>query len=131
MQAVRRLGPTLVSLHVKDAPPKDVFAELARQGRVTIAPIRESLWDSVRPEPVTIDLTDRPFWEVVREACIPAKVRAMPIGDNEGPGKIVLAPDLTDEMKSPAAFSGSFMVLATGVTRRPSGGGAGPGRRRR
>ena len=44
MASARKLGPTLVTLHLKDAAPQAVFAELARQGHIPIAPLSEGVW---------------------------------------------------------------------------------------
>jgi hypothetical protein len=116
--AARKLGPTLVSLHVEGAPPQKVFEDLSRQAHVPILPAQENLWGRREWPPLTLDLDGRPFWEAMRRACAAAGLRPLYVGGDEEPGRIVLAADVTGDMKSPAAFSGSFMVLATGVTRR-------------
>jgi hypothetical protein len=129
MAAERRLGPTLVSLHVKAAAPKDVFAELAKQGGVPIAPLRDNLWTERKWPLVTIDETDRPFWEVVRKVCVAEGTRALFAGGDEEPGRVVLARDVTGEMDKPAVTSsefgksasspaGAFLILASGAYRK-------------
>jgi hypothetical protein len=129
MAAERRLGPTLVSIHVRQAAPRDVFAELARQGQVPIAPLRDNLWAQREWPPVTMDVTDRPFWEVVRRVCVAEGMRALYAGGEEEPGRIVLSADVTAEMDKPAVSSeelvksaggtsGSFLILASGAYRK-------------
>src|SRR5205823_3533627 len=39
IEADSRLGPTLVSLHADRLPPRQVFADLSRQGHIPIAPV--------------------------------------------------------------------------------------------
>src|SRR5437773_2103341 len=53
-------GPTRVTLHLKDAAPQAVVAELSKQAGVSI---RLQLWgEEDRKKPVTLDLEDQPFW---------------------------------------------------------------------
>jgi hypothetical protein len=127
--ADRRLGATLVSLHVKAAAPQDVFAELARQGQVPIAPLRDNLWSQRNWPAVTMDVTDRPFWDVVQKVCVAEGLRPLYAGGDEELGRIVLSADVTGEMDKPAAGSdelgkstggadGSFLILASGAYRK-------------
>jgi hypothetical protein len=120
MAADRKLGPTLVTVRAKAVPPKDVFADLSRQIHLPIGPQNESLWGQREWPPVTLDLVDRPFWDALRQACAAAGVRPLFAGGDDEPRRIVLAVDVTGEMKSPSCLTGAFMVMATGVTRRPT-----------
>lgn len=120
MAADRKLGPTLVTVRAKGAAPKDVFDDLSRQIHLPIGPQNEALWRQREWPAVTLELVDRPFWDALRQACAAAGVRPLFAGGDDEPRRIVLAVDVTGEMKSPSCVSGAFMVMATGVTRRPT-----------
>ena len=64
-------GQTRVTLHFKDAHPRDVVAELARQARTELPVWPEGSWEAVgRKWPkVTIDLDRQPFWAALRQVC--------------------------------------------------------------
>ncbi len=60
-------GPTLVTLHLKDAPSQIAITELARQAKIPIA-----LWPGSmnnRADKVTIDVERQPFWLVLLQIC--------------------------------------------------------------
>lgn len=116
--SLRKLGPTLVALHLRDATPQDAYAELSRQCGVPIVAQGENLWRRVNQRTITLDLSNEPFWAAMRRVCTAFGLRAIFTGGDEEPGTITLIRDTADEMSSPAAFSGSFMMLATSLTRR-------------
>jgi len=116
--SLRKLGPTRVSLHLKDATPQVAYAELSRQCGLPIVPRGESLWRRVNQATITLDLTDEPFWAAMRRVSINFGLCAIFTGGDEEPAKITLIGDSGEEMSSPAAFNGSFMVLATKLARR-------------
>jgi hypothetical protein len=60
------IGASLVTLHVKNAALKDVFAEISRQCGADLKPLPPELWE-LRPWPkVTFDFDNQPFWVVMR-----------------------------------------------------------------
>jgi hypothetical protein len=118
LAAQRRLGPTLVSVDFKDATPQDTFAELSKQSHIPIQPLCENLWRQREWPTVTLKMKDRPFWEVMRAACMAVGTRAVFAGGEDEPGRLLLTRDSFGEMPSPVSFSGSFMVLATKAARR-------------
>lgn len=63
------LGPSYITLHVKGAAPKEVFAELSRQCFATLATMPENLWDEDRFPKLTLDIDRKPFWEVMPRIC--------------------------------------------------------------
>ena len=75
LQVVRRqiednriLGPSLITLHLKDATPRQVVAELSRQCAGALPTEPEDLWWKEADAPrLTLDYDRRPFWEVVRD----------------------------------------------------------------
>jgi hypothetical protein len=116
--SLRKLGPTRVSLHLKDAKPQDAYAQLSRQCGLPIVPQGENLWRRASQPSITLNLTDEPFWAAMRRVCTTFGLRAIFTGGDEEPAKITLIRDTADEMPSPAAFNGSFMMLATRLERR-------------
>ena len=68
-------GPTLITLHFKNAPPEAVFAEVARQAKVKI--LTPALDDQNKPvAPISIDVVRQPFWRVMRSLCSQIKADA-------------------------------------------------------
>jgi len=62
----RVIGPSYVTLHVKDAPAREVAQELARQGFAPLRPFPENLWDDPSIPKVTMDVDGQPFWTAMR-----------------------------------------------------------------
>src|SRR5688572_19514275 len=44
----RASGPSFVTLHLKDAAPRDAFAELSRQAHAELKPYADNLWEQIR-----------------------------------------------------------------------------------
>jgi hypothetical protein len=65
----RVLGPSYLTLHVKNALPADVFAEISRQCFAPIPTMQENLWDQGGYPRLTLDVEHKPFWEVVPAIC--------------------------------------------------------------
>ena len=63
------LGPSYITLHVKAASPREVFAELSRQCFAPLATMPENLWDEDRFPRLTLDIDHKPFWEVAPKIC--------------------------------------------------------------
>jgi len=65
----RVLGPSYITLHVKNAQPADVFAEISKQCFAPIPTMQENLWDQGGYPRLTLDVDRKPFWEVVPAVC--------------------------------------------------------------
>jgi hypothetical protein len=63
----RAAGPSFVTLHMKDAPPAEVAAELFRQAGAEARTSPDDLWDQGRWPRVTLDADRQPFWAVLKE----------------------------------------------------------------
>ena len=59
-------GPSLITMHVKDMPVRDAFAELSRQAGATLQPMPTELWDLKTWPKITVDLNREPFWSALR-----------------------------------------------------------------
>src|SRR5438067_8048395 len=67
IQYNRLLGPSRITLHLKDAAPREAFAELSRQCFAPLPTSPEGLWDEGQWPKVTLDVDGRPFWQAIRE----------------------------------------------------------------
>ena len=63
----RLMGPSPITLHVKDASPADVFETLARQCGAPLPTWPEKLWGESNWPKLTLDYDRAPFWEVIGE----------------------------------------------------------------
>ncbi|MBC8106438.1 MAG: hypothetical protein H7Z14_07610 [Anaerolineae bacterium] len=59
-------GPSLITLHMKNVAPRDVFAEISRQCGSNLQPLPPELWDSRPWNKVSFDFDRQPFWIVMR-----------------------------------------------------------------
>jgi hypothetical protein len=65
----RTLGPSYITLHVKDARPEEVFAEIARQCHAPLTTYPDNLWSQGNFPALTMDVDRKPFWEIVPGIC--------------------------------------------------------------
>jgi len=108
--AASLLEPTLVTLHVKDATARAVFAEVARQTGCEFTTANPALWDQQRP-PVTIALDNVPAWAAVREACERTGLFPQIVGDR----KVTLTADRRGWMDGMITVSGPFLLTLSQV----------------
>lgn len=67
IEEARLMGPSLITLHVKDATPGEVFASLTRQCGAPLPTWPDKLWDEANWPNLTLDLDRQPFWEVIAD----------------------------------------------------------------
>jgi len=111
-------GPTYITLHFKDAGPKEIFAELARQAHTEIKEWPEGLWNGPRKmmgnvAKVSVDIDRQPFWAAVAEVCEKTGTHLQQIS-NDGVWSVMLG---QSDMSGPRCQSGQFMFVAEGATR--------------
>ena len=63
----RILGPSYITIHLKDADPKVVFEELSRQCYTDLKPFPENLFDQKDLPKVSIDIDRQPFWTAMAQ----------------------------------------------------------------
>lgn len=63
----RLLGPSLITLHMKDASPGEVFSSLSRQCGAPLPTWPDKLWDEPNWPKLTLDVDRQPFWEVIAD----------------------------------------------------------------
>jgi hypothetical protein len=62
----RAIGPSIITIHMKDAAPRDIFAELERQCGAPLEVSDPRFWD--RPPAnrrVSVDVERQPFWDAM------------------------------------------------------------------
>lgn len=110
-------GTSFITLHMKDASPKEVFAEVSRQAYADLRPSPANLWES-KPWPKSnIDIENRPFWEAMREACNKFGVSPQ---NNQGPDRELFLVEGSGISQLwgpnyPATVAGGFLVVATTI----------------
>jgi hypothetical protein len=117
-----QLGGSMVTLHVKEASPKDVFAEIAKQAHCELHPFPRNLWDMNRGRgfggpgnaKLTLDFDRVPFWTAFREACTKSGVYAQQVGPDGGMG---LTQGSSPYWNGPNVINGPFMVVANRIYR--------------
>lgn len=63
------IGPSVITLHLRDASVRSAFAELSRQAQTNLQPMPAELWDLRTWPTVTIDVEGKPFWLALRDLC--------------------------------------------------------------
>jgi hypothetical protein len=109
----RLFGPTLVTLHVTDAAPGQVFSDLVRQCAGPLPTWPDKLWDESNWPKLTLNYDRRPFWEVMIELGKRLQVDYI----TSDPQEIRIA---RDSGHSPGGMcvSGAFLVTADAMTFR-------------
>lgn len=67
IEEARLMGPSLITLHVKNASPGEVFASLERQCGAPLPTWPEKLWGEANWPRLTLDFDRQPFWEVIAD----------------------------------------------------------------
>lgn len=65
----RRIGPSYLTLHFKNAPAAEVFAEISRQCFTPLLTAPENLFQQESFPTVTVNVDHQPFWAVVPGIC--------------------------------------------------------------
>ena len=105
-------GPTLISLHFKNAPAMTVFRALAQQAKMEI---KATFIDPAKDlRPVSIDIDEQPFWLAVRQVCAQSGAELY-----QGFGKdIIIAPNGDLSLSGgPFVQHGPIMVVAASTRR--------------
>lgn len=113
-----QVGPTTLTLHVKDAPAKAVFAEIATQARCEFPTFPPNLWDANPGTPVTLDLDRVNFWTGFKEVCQRTGLYPMQGGNDR---RMTLQQNANNtNWNGPSVVSGPFLVVANRIHRANS-----------
>lgn len=108
----RLVGPSYITLHVKDAAPRDVFDELSRQCHAPLLTYPDNLWDQGPWQKLTLDVDRQPFWEVMPQIC-------QKIGVDFRPFQFGMRLMRTGgmQMQGLLQVQGPFLIVANQITR--------------
>lgn len=113
IEEARLFGPTLVTLHVHDAVPGDVFADLARQCAGPLPTWPEKLWQDGNWPRLNLDYNRRPFWDVMADLSRQLQVDYI----TPDPQEIRIARDARPSHGG-MCVSGAFLVTADAMSFR-------------
>lgn len=105
-------GPTLVTVHLTNVPPKAVIEQLATQSGGKIAIWPDHLWDQGIWSNVTITCDNRPFWEAMLDLC---RQSGMSVKSNNMEPRMTVLRGLPDGMSGRHFISGPFLVVAKSI----------------
>ena len=115
IEANRATGTSYVTIHMKDATPQQVFAELSRQANTELRVSPAGLWESRSWPRISVDIERQPFWLAMKEIC--GKVGVAP--QNNGVEREMVLMDKQQAGRSwgdaPVSAHGPFLVMATAV----------------
>jgi hypothetical protein len=124
---IEREGPTLITLHLKDANAEDVYNEIARQAKVkfSLEELRGRIlpngagagWPSGLPK-VSIDVDRRPFWVVVKE--VTEQCNIGPAQYSGASGDAIPLSMQSTFGRLPGVVSGAFYITPTRASRSQS-----------
>jgi hypothetical protein len=108
--------PTLITLHLQNAPANTLLADLSRQIGAPIPTTPPDLLDKTPPPPVTIDIDRHPFWKAIET--ITQKTGLGPVINQEEPyPRFQLGLGGQTFWEEPHAFAGPIVVFANDVER--------------
>jgi hypothetical protein len=106
-----QIGPSLITMRLKNAPAKEVFAELFRQAHAPLGPSTPpNLLDTLGP--LSVDADHQPFWTVMQQLEKTTSVRPLRAPD----GRCGLA-HMAPIPSGPQVLSDQFLVVLWGVQR--------------
>jgi hypothetical protein len=116
--------PTLITLHMKNANPHDVFAEIGRQAAIDVGFSPPNLWGKLRGvpfSPVNIDLDQQPFWAAVAQVSQLTATRMQMMNFGNG-NKLTVCQSNPGEdwLAGPRSDQGQFIVMPERIDRNQS-----------
>jgi hypothetical protein len=109
-------GPTIVTLNLKGASPRQAFDEFFQQTGDALRMVPDNLWESRAFPPADVDIQAQPYWAAMRSLCKTYDVQAQNAGDRN-----LTIVDRGSQSplfgKAPWVVHGPFMVIAQTVTR--------------
>jgi hypothetical protein len=108
----RIVGPSYITMHLKDADPKLVFQELSRQCYTDLKPFPENLFDQKDLPKITIDIDRQPFWTAMAQISEKTGIDLQQY--NEG---VRLMRGGFRIASAYSAVQGPFLVVANSITR--------------
>jgi hypothetical protein len=92
--------PALITLHVKQMSAQDVFNAIGVQSHTQLTAIGLAVPTAARPgKTVTIDVDQKPFWEVMADVC--TQLNVCPVLEFNGPNAMRFSPAWENWMSRP------------------------------
>lgn len=107
----RRIGPSYLTLHFKNAPPSEVFAEISRQCFTPLLTMPDNLFQQEPFPAVTVDADHQPFWAVVPKIC-----RQLGVDFRHYQGGMRLMRSGGMQSDGVSQIEGAFLVIATQIS---------------
>ncbi|HWE03593.1 MAG TPA: hypothetical protein VG326_14405 [Tepidisphaeraceae bacterium] len=108
----RILGPSYITIHLKDADPKTVFEEVSRQCYSDLKPFPDNLFDQKDLPKVSVDIDRQPFWTAMSQISEKTGIDLQQY--NEG---VRLMRGGFRVTSAYSAIQGPFLVVANSITR--------------
>jgi hypothetical protein len=108
-------GPTLVTLKLTDAPARKAIEQLSAQCGVAIEVMPPSLFTDEQVGTVTLDVTRKPFWEVMDQVAEQTGLELRPTGEG-----LKLMRTGRQRGNVPVAYSGAFLIAPESAVRQSS-----------
>jgi hypothetical protein len=112
-------GASVLTLKFKDAKPKEVFDEIAKQAHCEFATFPPDLWNQNKnPPAITLDLERVNFWTAFKDVCQKTGIYPQQNGNDrrmtlqQSPG--------TNFWNGPSVVSGPFLIVANRIYRSNS-----------
>lgn len=110
-----RLAPTPITLHLKDASPKQAIEAIAQQAKVELGASHDWVWKQAQGT-VSVDADREPFWIVLNRICDQAGLAVQTHG-NASKG-ILLQPGASNWSRKPRDVRGCFIITAENASRQ-------------
>jgi hypothetical protein len=107
----RTIGPSYITLHVKDAPAREVAAALSKQAFAPLRVFPDNLWDDNSIPKVTLDVDHQPFWTVMQQFAAQTGLDLQPYNDGTRLMRGMMRP------RGPEVIDGPFLIVATVISR--------------
>jgi hypothetical protein len=119
-------GGSVITLHLKDATPEQLFAAIAKQARCEFPTYPKNLWNQNRgmfggapnnAPSITVDYDRANFWTVFKDACKRTGVYPQQYGNDR---RMTLGQGQSSYWNGPSHISGPFMIVANRIDRSNS-----------
>jgi hypothetical protein len=113
----RLIGPSPITLDLKDVPPAQALERILQQARAPLLTDPPNLLTAKNLKPVSLNVDHRPFWEVVQTVCARAGLEMAPISRHNheiGMGVIQSGAEWLDK---PLVVSGPLLIRADRLAR--------------
>src|SRR3954469_13992589 len=110
-------GGSIITLHLRDALPRDIYAEVSRQCGTELLPAEPNLWDAHPWQRQTVDLDQQPFWAAMKQLQAKTNIELAQWGETL---RLVEHNGGDVQTRGPSQISGPFLIIANHVDRSQS-----------